>query len=55
MASAVSAATAQANRGGKFVLAAPQPAVRKILEAAGVDQLFQLAPDVESARISLAE
>ena len=51
----LTSARAQANRGGKLVLAAPQPSVRKVLEAAGVDQLIGLAADVESARASLKE
>ena len=35
--------------GGTFVLAAPQQAVRTILESARLDQYFKLAPDVEAA------
>ena len=49
----LTSARAQANRGGKLVLAAPQPLVRKVLEAAGIDQLIGLVADVESARASL--
>ena len=37
---------------GTFVLAAPQPAVRTILESARLDQYFKLAPDVEAASAS---
>ena len=51
----LTSARAQANRGGKLLLAAPQPSVRKVLEAAGVDQLIGLSADVESARASLKE
>lgn len=35
--------------GGTFVLAAPQQAVRTILESARLDQYFKLASDVEGA------
>ena len=35
--------------GGASVLAAPQQAVRTILESARLDQYFKLAPDVEAA------
>jgi anti-sigma B factor antagonist len=38
--------------GGTFVLAAPQQAVRTILESARLDQYFKLAPDVEAASAS---
>ena len=38
--------------GGAFVLAAPQQAVRTILESARLDQYFKLAPDVEAAGAS---
>ncbi len=37
---------------GSFVLAAPQQAVRTILESARLDQYFKLAPDVEAATAS---
>ena len=49
----LTSARAQANRGGTLVLAAPQTPVRKVLEAAGIDQLIGVAADVESARASL--
>lgn len=49
----LTSARAQANRGGRLVLAAPQKAVRKVLEAAGIDQLIGVVADVESARASL--
>jgi anti-anti-sigma factor len=45
---------AQALRGGKVVLAAPPPLVRKVLETAGIDQLVPIAADVEAARAALA-
>ena len=48
----LTAARGQMQRGGKFALAAPQPLVRKVLEAAGVDRLVPLAPDVEAAEAS---
>ena len=35
--------------GGTFVLAAPQQAVRTILESARLDQYFKLVADVEAA------
>ncbi|HSH37846.1 MAG TPA: STAS domain-containing protein [Chthoniobacterales bacterium] len=38
--------------GGTFVLAAPQQAVRTILESARLDQYFKLAADVEAAMAS---
>lgn len=49
----LTAARAQASRGGKMVLAAPQDPVRKVLEAAGVDQLVPISADVAAARASL--
>jgi len=51
----LTSARAQANHGGKLVLAAPRPAVRKVIEAAGIDQLIGVVADVESARASLKE
>jgi anti-anti-sigma factor len=45
-------ARAQGLRGGKVVLAAPPPLVRKVLETAGIDQLVPLFADVETARAS---
>lgn len=45
----MTSARGQANRGGKLVLAAPQPLVRKVLETAGIDQLIPLYADVEAA------
>jgi anti-sigma B factor antagonist len=49
----LTAAKAQANRGGKLVLAGPQPFVRKVLEAAGIDQVVPIVTDVDAARASL--
>ena len=49
----LTSARAQANRGGQLILASPQPSVRKVLEAAGIDQLIGVVADVESARASL--
>ncbi|TAN49981.1 MAG: anti-sigma factor antagonist [Methylococcaceae bacterium] len=51
----MTSARAQANRGGKLVLAAPQPLVRKVLETAGIDQLIPLAADLETAQTLFAE
>lgn len=48
----LTAARAQEARGGKVVLAAPQAPVRKVLEAAGVDQLVSLVNDLDTARTS---
>lgn len=47
-------ARGQANRGGKFVLAAPQPMVRKVLETAGIDQLVQISDDIAAAQAAVA-
>lgn len=49
----MTAARGQHGRGGKVVLAAPQPMVRKVLVTAGIDQLIPMFDDVESARASL--
>ena len=49
----LTSARAQQQRGGKVVLASPQPSVRKVLEAAGIDQLIALLDDVETGRASL--
>jgi len=48
----LTSARAQATRGGKVILAAAQPMVLKVLEAAGVDQLITLTADVQAARQS---
>lgn len=50
----ITAARGQKGRGGRLVLACPQPAVRKVLESAGIDQLVPLFDDLESARATLA-
>ena len=50
----VASARAQANRGGKMVLAAPSTLVRTVLETAGIDQLIPLVADVDAARAALA-
>ncbi len=50
----MTSARGQANRGGRLVLAAPQPLVRQVLETAGIDQLIPVVADVETARASLA-
>jgi anti-sigma B factor antagonist len=50
----VTAAKAQVNRGGKMVLAAPQPLVRKVVEMAGIDKLIPLAVDIEAAKACFA-
>ena len=51
----IKSARAQASRGGKLVLAAPQPLVRKVLETTGIDRVIPLNADVETARASIAE
>lgn len=48
----LTSAKAQATRGGKMILAAPQPLVRQVMETAGIDQLLGLVEDVETARAS---
>lgn len=49
----LTAARAQDARGGKVVLAAPQDTVRKVLVAAGVDQLVPIMTDLTDARASV--
>jgi anti-anti-sigma factor len=51
----MSSARGQKARGGLFVLAAPEAAVKKVLVTAGIDQLIPLYDDVESARVALAD
>jgi anti-anti-sigma factor len=51
----VSAARGQKGRGGKLVLACAQPAVKKVLQSAGIDQLIPLFEDLESARTAFAD
>ena len=49
----LSAARAQAGRGGKMVLIAPNDMVRKTLVIAGVDNIVPILDDWESARANL--
>jgi anti-anti-sigma factor len=49
----LTAARAQAGRGGKMVLVAPTDMVRKTLELAGVDGIVPIVDDWEGARTSL--
>ena len=51
----LSSARAQVKRGGTLLFAAPQPTVRKVIEAAGIDQIAALVDDVESALAFLAK
>jgi len=46
----LTAARAQAQRGGKMVLISPAGMSRKVLETAGVDQLVPIVPDLDAAR-----
>lgn len=48
----LTAARAQQVRGGRMILAAPQLPVRKVLEAAGIDQLVSIVNDIDTARAS---
>lgn len=48
----ITSARGQSSRGGKLVLAAPQPLVHKVIETAGIDQLITVFADVEAARAS---
>ena len=41
-------------KGGRFVLAAPQPIVRRVLEVSGLVDLFGCYPTVDEARAALA-
>lgn len=50
----ITAARGQKGRGGLLVLASAQPAVTKVLQSAGIDQLIPVYPDVESARVAIA-
>jgi anti-anti-sigma factor len=50
----LTAARGQRQRGGKLVLAEPQPMVRKVLETAGVDQVVPVYESVNSARTALS-
>jgi anti-sigma B factor antagonist len=49
----LTAARAQARRGGKMVLMAPNEMVRKTLDLAGVDSIVPIVNDWEGARESL--
>lgn len=51
----LTSAKAQVQRGGKLVLAAPQPLVRQVLEVAGIDQLIPLFRDSQAALAAFAE
>lgn len=45
----MSSARGQAARGGKLVLAAPQPMVRKVLETTGIDKMITIVATLEEA------
>ncbi len=45
----LSSAKALALRGGRMVLLAPQPLVRKVLETAGIDQIIPVYDDRDAA------
>jgi anti-anti-sigma factor len=49
----LTAARAQAGRGGRMVLVGPNEMVRKTLEIAGVDRIVPIVNDWESARSRL--
>ena len=49
----LTAARAQAGRGGKMVLVAPNDVVRQTLEIAGIDKVVPIFEDWESARARL--
>jgi anti-anti-sigma factor len=50
----ITSARGQSARGGKLVLAAPQPLVKKVLETAGIDKLVPVVDSVEAAQAALA-
>lgn len=50
----VTAAKAQSGRGGKLILAAPQPMVRKVLETSGIHQLIPIVDDLAAGQALLA-
>jgi anti-anti-sigma factor len=50
----MTAARGQHGRGGKLVLAAAEPAVRKVLVTAGIDQLIPMYDDLVSAQNAFA-
>ena len=49
----LTAARAQAQRGGKMILISPDGMSRKVLETAGVDQLVPIVADLDEARSTL--
>jgi anti-sigma B factor antagonist len=49
----LSTARAQSQRGGKLVLAAADPLVRKVIETSGIDQLIPTYASVDEARAAL--
>jgi anti-anti-sigma factor len=49
----LTAARAQAGRGGRMVVVAPNEMVRKTLELAGIESIVPIVDDLESARASL--
>ncbi|MCM2327657.1 MAG: STAS domain-containing protein [Lysobacter sp.] len=49
----ITAARGQKGRGGKLVMASAQPAVKKALVSAGIDQLVPLYDDLEAARAAI--
>lgn len=51
----LTAAKAQSHRGGKLILASPQPAVRRVIETAGIDQLIPVVDDVEAGIARFAQ
>ena len=50
----VSNAKALSRRGGRMVLASPQPLVEEVLKLAGIDSFIPIYADVESACTALA-
>src|SRR5262245_43463211 len=49
----LTAARAQAGRGGRMVLVGPNAMVRKVLETAGIDAMIPIFSDWEGARAGL--
>jgi len=49
----LTAARAQAQRGGRMILISPGGMSRKVLETAGVDQLVPIVADLDAARSTL--
>ena len=50
----VSSAKALARRGGRMVLASPQPLVEEVLKLGGIDSLIPVYSDIEAALVGLA-